>query len=101
MVVDSKATCRAKRLPIAGSTKPDLGGNYRPSYVPPAPVVPVKKKSVIKVDISGVHTGTIVTHNAIGTGEVKGIDGSRIVVRFKGKDKISSFLEHLSKDCCL
>ena len=40
-----------------------------------------------KVDVSDVHAGTIVRHKAFGLGKVTGIEGSRIVVCFQGKDK--------------
>ena len=87
MVAEPKSTYGSKRTPIAQSAKPAIGGTYKPSYVPPTPTVPVQKKQVIKVDTSGVHAGTIVKHKAFGMGEVKGIDGSRIV----GKDKTFQF----------
>ena len=91
MVAEPKTTYGAKRTPIAGGSKPAVGGTYRPSYVPPTPADPVQKKQVIKVDTSGVRAGTIVKHKAFGMGEVKGIDGSRIVVSFQGKDKTFQF----------
>jgi|GEM_PF-3532238 len=81
----------AKRTQIAGNTRPATGGTYRPSYVPPTPTALVQKKPVIKIDTSGVHAGTIVKHKAFGMDEVKGIDGSRIVVSFQGKDKTFQF----------
>lgn len=90
MVAKSKTTYGTKRTPIAGNTKSATWGTYRPSYVPPTPA-PVKKKAVIEVDTSGIHAGTIVRHKAFGVGEVKGIDGPRIVVSFKGKDKTFQF----------
>ena len=37
------------------------------------------------------HAGTIVTHKAFGTGQVKGIDGGIIVVVFGGVDKKFQF----------
>lgn len=91
MVAEPKTTYGAKHTPIVGSSKPAVGGTYRPSYVPPTPETPVQKKQVIKVDTSGVRAGTIVKHKAFGMGEVKGIDGSRIVVSFQGKDKTFQF----------
>ena len=91
MVAEPKTTYGAKRTPIVGGSKPAVGGTYRPSYVPPTPAAPVQKKQVIKVDTSGVRAGTIVKHKAFGMGEVKGIDGSRIVVSFQGKDKTFQF----------
>lgn len=90
-VAESKTTYGAKRTPIVGSSDPAVGGTYRPSYVPPTPAAPIQKKQVIKVDTSGVSAGTIVKHKAFGMGEVKGIDGSRIVVSFQGKDKTFQF----------
>ena len=68
-----------------------MGGTYRPSYVPPTPTTTIQEKLVIKVDTCGIKAGSIVKHKAFGTGEVKGIDGSRIVVSFKGKDKTFQF----------
>ena len=38
------------------------------------------------MDASGAHAGTIIMRKPFGTGQVKGIDGSRIVVSCKGKD---------------
>ncbi len=58
---------------------------------PFAPAAPVQKNQVIRADTSGVHAGTVVKHKAFGMGEVKGIDGSRIVVSFQGKDKTFQF----------
>jgi hypothetical protein len=52
---------------------------------------PVKKKTVIDVDTSGVHAGTLVKHKAFGISEVKGTDGSLIVVSFNGVDKKFQF----------
>lgn len=91
MVAEPKTTYGANRTPIVGGSKSAVGGTYRPSYVPPTPAAPVQKKQVIKVDTSGVRAGTIVKHKAFGMGEVKGIDGSRIVVSFQGKDKTFQF----------
>ncbi len=64
---------------------------YRPAYVPPTPVAAPVKKDVIKVDTSKVKAGTIVKHKAFGTGRVKGIDGSLIVVVFGGNEKKFQF----------
>ena len=91
MVAEPKSTYGTKRTPIAQTSRASSGSTYRPAYVPPTPAAPAPKKQVIKVDVSGVHAGTIVRHKAFGAGEVKGIDGSRIVVSFKGKDKIFQF----------
>ena len=89
----------AKRTPIvqpstpsASTYRPTAGSTYRPSYVPPAPVVsPTVHKPKFTVDQSKVQAGTIVTHKAFGTGQVKGIDGAIIVVTFNGEDKRFQF----------
>ena len=49
------------------------------------------KKPTVHVDTSKVHAGTIVSHKAFGTGQVKGIDGGLIVVVFGGVDKKFQF----------
>lgn len=91
MVAESQSTYGTRREPIMQSSSPTTGGTYRPSYVPPTPSVPVKKKPLLEVDTSNVHAGTIVTHKAFGTGQVKGVDGSMIIVSFKGVDKKFQF----------
>ncbi len=74
------------------STAPSTS-TYRPAYVPPQPaaVPAVTKKPQITVDTSKIHAGTIVKHRALGKGEVKGIDGSVMVVTFNGNDKRFQF----------
>ena len=91
MVAEPKSTFGTNRAPIAQSSKPAIGGTYRPAYVPPTPAAPVKKKPVIEVDISVVKAGTLVKHKAFGVVEVIGIDGGRLVVSFKGEKKIFQF----------
>ena len=93
MVSDPKASYGygTNRPPIAQSAKPAIGGTYKPSYVPPTPAAPAKKKPVIEVDTSGVKAGTLVKHKAFGVGEVIGIDGGRLVVIFKGEKKTFQF----------
>ena len=81
-----------KRTPIVQPSKPVSTPTYRPAYVPPTPTItPVAKKPTIHIDTSKVHAGTIVTHKAFGTGQVKGIDGGLIVVVFGGVDKKFQF----------
>ena len=81
-----------KRPPIVQPSKPVSTPTYRPAYVPPTPTItPVAKKPTIHIDTSKVHAGTIVTHKAFGTGQVKGIDGGLIVVVFGGVDKKFQF----------
>lgn len=92
MVAEPKAKYETKRTPIVQNPRPSTGSTYRPAYVPPTPVAtPVVKKPVIKVDTSKIHAGTIVTHKAFGTGQVKGVDGGLIVVAFSGVDKKFQF----------
>lgn len=91
MVAEPRSKYGTKREPIVQSSRSMTGGTYRPSYVPPTPSVPVKKKPLLEVDTSNVHADMIVTHKAFGTGQVKGIDGSLIIVSFKGVDKKFQF----------
>lgn len=91
MVEEPKSTYVAKRSPIAQSAKPAIGGTYKPSYIPPTPAAPVKKKPIIEVDTSGVRAGALVKHKAFGVGEVVGIDGGRLVVSFKEEKKTFQF----------
>lgn len=91
MVAEPRSTYGTKRTPIAQSAKTAIGGTYKPSYVPPTPAAPVKKKPIIEVDTSGVRAGTHVKHKAFGVGEVVGIDGGRLVVSFKGVKKTFQF----------
>ncbi len=69
------------KIPTTATPTP----TYRPAYVPPSPTpIPVVQKPKVVVDTSNVRAGTIVRHKAFGLGEVKGIDGSLIVVTFNG-----------------
>ena len=90
-VVEPKPTYVEKKTPIVQTSRSSLNSTYRPAYVPPTPTVPILNKPVINVNINEVRAGIIVRHKAFGAGEVKGIDGSRIVVNFKGNDKIFQF----------
>lgn len=69
----------------------NVGSTYKPSYVPPAPIVAPKQKELKDIDVSKVKAGALVIHKAFGVGQVKGIDGPRLVVAFKGVDKIFQF----------
>lgn len=92
MVAEPKPEYGTKRTPLVQPTKPTAVPTYRPAYVPPTPsATPVAAKTVIKIDTSKVHAGTIVKHKAFGTGEVKGIDGGILVVVFDGVDKKFQF----------
>ncbi len=94
-VAEPKMEYGAKRTPIAQKQKQPMfssGSTYRPAYVPPSSSpASAPKKPTIKVDTSKVAAGTIVQHKAFGTGQVKGIDGSIIVVTFGGVDKKFQF----------
>lgn len=66
------------------------GSTYRPSYVPPTPVI-TEKKELPKADVSGVKIGVTVKHKAFGDGIVKAIENSLITVNFNGVDKRFQF----------
>ena len=90
MVAEQRAKYETKRTPIVQS--PSSGPTYHPLYMPPTPMVSsLPKKSTIKADMSMIKAGTIVTHKAFGIGKVKGVDGSLVVVSFKGVDKKFQF----------
>ncbi len=92
MVAEPKAKYETKRTPITQPSKPVSTPTYRPSYVPPTPsVTPVVKKPTVHIDTSKVHAGTLVTHKAFGTGQVKGIDRGILVVVFDGVEKKFQF----------
>lgn len=94
-VAEPKFKYGTKRTPIAQNQRRTVfssGSTYRPSYVPPvSSPASAPKKPKTKVDTSKVAAGTIVQHKAFGTGQVKGIDGSIIVVTFDGADKKFQF----------
>ena len=91
-VAEPKVKYETKRKPLVEPSKPVSTPTYRPAYVPPTPTAqPVAKKPTVHVDTSKVHAGTIVSHKAFGTGQVKGIDGGLIVVVFGGVDKKFQF----------
>ncbi len=92
MVAEPEVKYSVKRTPIVQNTPSTAGSTYRPAYVPPTSApTPSAKKATIKIDTSKVHAGTIVTHKAFGTGQVKGIDGGIIIVVFSGVDKKFQF----------
>ena len=91
-VAEKKVDYGTKRTPIAKPSKPVSTPTYHPAYVPPTPAVaPVAKKPTVYVDTSKIHAGTIVSHKAFGTGQVKSIDRGLIVVVFGGIDKKFQF----------
>lgn len=87
-IAEGKSSYGKTRTPIVPSSK----STYKPSYIPPTPSVSsAAKKPIIKVDTSEVKAGTLVKHKAYGIGQVKGIDGSIIVVTINGADKKFQF----------
>lgn len=90
IVAGPKLDYSAKRMPIVQESK-TIQSTYRPAYIPPTPIQPMKKLAKLEVELSKIHAGTIVVHKAFGTGQVKGIDGTTIVVSFKGIDKKFQF----------
>ena len=92
MVADGKANYTTKREPLVQPTKPVLTPTYRPAYVPPTPTMFTEtKKKTAHVDAIKIHAGVLVKHKGFGIGQVKGIDGSMIVVSFAGMDKKFQF----------
>lgn len=92
MVAQPNPAYGTQRTPIVQDTRYSTGSTYRPSYVPPThTATPTAKRPTIQIDTSKVHAGIIVKHKAFGNGQVKGIDGSLIVVSFNGTDKTFQF----------
>ncbi|MCR5335332.1 MAG: hypothetical protein K6E42_02120, partial [Synergistes sp.] len=89
---EGQAARRNGKVEIIQPAGPAIGNTYRPAYIPPKPsVTPTTVKPKTTVDTSKIHAGTIVTHKAFGSGQVKGIDGGLIVVTFNGIDKMFQF----------
>lgn len=92
MAAETIAQYGAKRPPIIQKTESFIESTYRPSYVSPTSIsITSVKKKLIDVDTSKIQTDTIVIHKAFGSGRVKGIDGSVIVVSFDGVEKKFQF----------
>lgn len=92
MVAEPKPAYGTQRRPIVQDTRHSDRPTYRPSYVPPTHTpAPAAKRPIIQIDTSKVHAGIIVKHKAFGNGQVKGIDGSLIIVSFNGTDKTFQF----------
>ena len=92
MAAETITTYGAKRSSIIQKTESFIGSTYRPSYAPSTSASTTSvKKPLIDVDTSKIQTDTIVTHKAFGSGRVKGIDGSVIVVSFDGVEKNFQF----------
>lgn len=87
-----QAAYHMKRKPIVESSKAVSMPTYRPSYTPPTSSMrPIAKRSTVHIDTSKVHTGTMVSHKAFGSGQVKDIKGGIIKVTFSGVDKKFQF----------
>lgn len=92
MAAQPKPAYGTQRTPIVQDTRHSVGSTYRPSYVPPThTATSAVKRPIIQIDTSKVHAGIIVKHKAFGNGQVKGIDGSLIVISFNGTDKTFQF----------
>ena len=92
MAAETITTYGAKRPSIIQKTESFIGSTYCTSYVVPTSTSTTSvKKPLIDVDTSKIQTDTIVTHKAFGSGRVKGIDGSVIVVSFDGVEKNFQF----------
>ena len=92
MAAETITTYGAKRPSIIQKTESFIGSTYCTSYVAPTSTSTTSvKKPLIDVDTSKIQTDTIVTHKAFGSGRVKGIDGSVIVVSFDGVEKKFQF----------
>ena len=64
----------------------------RPAYAPPASVVPSAPETpAVHIDVSNVRPGTVVSHEAFGTGQVKGFDGGSVIVAFGSTEKRFQF----------
>ena len=92
MAAETITTYGAKRPSIIQKTESFIGSTYCTPYVAPTSTSTTSvKKPLIDVDTSKIQTDTIVTHKAFGSGRVKGIDGSVIVVSFDGVEKNFQF----------
>ena len=72
--------------------KPNMqSATYQTSDVSLTSLTPAKIRTVAQVNTNTVNAGSLVIHKAFGIGKVKGIDGSIIIVSFKGVDKKFQF----------
>lgn len=84
------ASRQESKKPIIPSRTTHVAPTYRPSYVPPAPVIP-KKPEPVSVDVSDIAPGVNVVHKAFGTGTVVSIQKGMIVISFGGEEKKFQF----------
>lgn len=72
--------------------KPNMqSATYQTSDVSLTSLTLAKIRTVAQVNTNTVNAGSLVIHKAFGIGKVKGIDGSIIIVSFKGVDKKFQF----------
>lgn len=72
--------------------KPNMqSATYQTLDVSLTSLTPAKIRTVAQVNTNTVNAGSLVIHKAFGIGKVKGIDGSIIIVSFKGVDKKFQF----------
>lgn len=84
------ASRQESKKPIIPSRTTHVAPTYRPSYVPPAPVVP-KKPEPVPVDVSDIAPGVSVVHKAFGIGAVVSIQKGMIVISFGSEEKKFQF----------
>lgn len=84
------ASRQESKKPIIPSRTTHVAPTYRPSYVPPAPVVP-KKPEPVPVDVSDIAPGVSVVHKAFGIGAVVSIQKGMIVLSFGSEEKKFQF----------
>lgn len=84
------ASRQESKKPIIPSRTTHVAPTYRPSYVPPAPVVP-KKPEPVPVDVSDIAPGVSVVHKAFGIGAVISIQKGMIVISFGSEEKKFQF----------
>ena len=91
IAAESWSTYKTKNKPNMQSVTSMFGGSYQTSDVSPTSLTPAKIRTLAQVNTNTVNAGSLVIHKAVGIGKVKGIDGSIIIVSFKGVDKKFQF----------
>ena len=91
IAAESWSTYKTKNKPNMQSVTSMFGGSYQTSDVSPTSLTPAKIRTLAQVNTNTVNAGSLVIHKAFGIGKVKGIDGSIIIVSFKGVDKKFQF----------
>ena len=91
IAAESWSTYKTKNKPNMQSVTSMFGGSYQTSDVSPTSLTLAKIRTLAQVNTNTVNAGSLVIHKAFGIGKVKGIDGSIIIVSFKGVDKKFQF----------